>query len=417
MLWAAVSSGWGWMPNARSPRANMAFGQYSAVASRRAPGGSSTTWSSWLAMSSNRGTGGVHPRLGRRRPRRSARPPPNRRRPARPGRPSPGPAAGGRSRCRRTAARRRRASRTNACVSAIHGSSSVTEGRPGDVIQPSHSSTDVGQVAEVGVVGDQLDAVPAEQVVEQRRVVAADVERVRVDVSAQEQTDPSRDAGALIGTWTATCPWRPWPSGATRPRWREAGQHALAAPVRLLEVRVPGEDELLEAELGVLGDAVGDLVVAPDQRGAGAAAHEADAGPDVRVQLERARVARIAAVAQRGHPALSLRLGGGEVPAGGGDRLGVHAGEEGRGGRPGLVGGRSGDDVEPDPEAQRPAVGGRLVPHPVDPLGDHRRRLAPGEVHVDAGGGDLLGGRRRAAEVDRRAPGPARSRVVAPSTR
>jgi hypothetical protein len=62
------------------------------------------------------------------------------------------------------------------------------------------------------------------------------------------------------------------------------GQHALAEPVGLFQVRVPGQDELGEAEPGVLLDPVGDLGVAADQGRPGAAAEQADAGgsPQVR---------------------------------------------------------------------------------------------------------------------------------------
>ena len=178
------------------------------------------------------------------------------------------------------------------------------------------------------------------------------------------------------------------------PRSAQHRQDALAEPVRLLEVRVAGEDELVEAEVVVLGDAVGDLVVAADQRGAGAAADQADAGPHVRVDLERRSSLGSAAV-QRGHAPLAHRLGrrrsrrcaaaiaAGSMPA---SRVGRD--------RPRLVGGRSGDHVEADAEPQRPAVAGGQAPHPLDPLGHHGRRLAPREVHVDAGGRDLLGRRR-----------------------
>ena len=71
-----------------------------------------------------------------------------------------------------------------------------------------------------------------------------------------------------------------------RPRCSSTGQHALAEPVGALEVRVGREHELVDAERGVLLDPVGDLLVAADERGAGAAADQADAGPEVGVDLE-----------------------------------------------------------------------------------------------------------------------------------
>ena len=86
----------------------------------------------------------------------------------------------------------------------------------------------------------------------------------------------------------------------------EDGQHALAEPVGLLQVRVAGEDELGDADARVLLDQVRDLLVAADQGRAGAAADQADAGPEVRVDLEVAEVAAVAAVVQRAHPLLAF---------------------------------------------------------------------------------------------------------------
>src|SRR5690349_12281896 len=45
----------------------------------------------------------------------------------------------------------------------------------------------------------------------------------------------------------------------------QAREHSLTEPVRLLQVRVAGEDELVDAEGVVLLDPLGDLVVAADQ--------------------------------------------------------------------------------------------------------------------------------------------------------
>src|ERR1700735_1170100 len=74
--------------------------------------------------------------------------------------------------------------------------------------------------------------------------------------------------------------------GGDRATRAQHWQDALAEPVGLFEVRVTGQDELLDAQRRILLDQVGDLLVAADQRGAGAAADEADAGPQVRVDLE-----------------------------------------------------------------------------------------------------------------------------------
>ena len=69
----------------------------------------------------------------------------------------------------------------------------------------------------------------------------------------------------------------------------EGGYDALGELPRLLEVRVAGEDEVVDAEVGVLADPLGDLFVRADQRGAGAAAHEADARPQVGCHLSERR--------------------------------------------------------------------------------------------------------------------------------
>ena len=63
----------------------------------------------------------------------------------------------------------------------------------------------------------------------------------------------------------------------------------------------------------VLLEPVGHLLVAADQRRAGTAADQADAGPQVGGDLEVVRVGeRRAAAVQRAHPLLPDRLAGGE---------------------------------------------------------------------------------------------------------
>src|SRR6202046_5823926 len=102
--------------------------------------------------------------------------------------------------------------------------------------------------------------------------------------------------------------------GATRAQHR---QDALAEPVGLLEVRVTGQDELLDAQRGVLLDQVGDLLVAAHQRGAGAAADEADAGPQVGVDLELpGGPAGLVPGVERQHGLLADRLALGQDPLG-----------------------------------------------------------------------------------------------------
>ena len=134
--------------------------------------------------------------------------------------------------------------------------------------------------------------------------------------------------------------------------------HALAEPVGLLEVRVAGEDELVEAEVVVLDDAVGHLVVASRRarcrrRRAPGRCPAQTFGWTVERARGRRRAARPCAAARRTAVAAKSRLRRR-------DRLGVHALEQAVGLGPRLVGGRAGDDVEADAEAQRPAgLGGR----------------------------------------------------------
>src|SRR4051794_23541807 len=68
--------------------------------------------------------------------------------------------------------------------------------------------------------------------------------------------------------------------------WGWGGEDAFAEPVGIFQVGVAGEDELLDAEVGVLLDALGDLGVGPDQGGTGTASGEADAGPEVGGDLQ-----------------------------------------------------------------------------------------------------------------------------------
>src|SRR3954454_9116485 len=84
----------------------------------------------------------------------------------------------------------------------------------------------------------------------------------------------------------------------------QQGKHLLADPPGLLQVRIAGEDELVETECRVLGDPLGDLLVAADQRGRGALAHQSDAGPEVGRDLEAAGAGADRSPVQRGHARL-----------------------------------------------------------------------------------------------------------------
>ena len=187
-------------------------------------------------------------------------------------------------------------------------------------------------------------------------------------------------------------------SRASRPRRRSDRHHALADPVGLLEVRIAGEDELVDAELVVLGDPVGDLLVAADQRGAGAAADEPDARPTGWARPRARRCGRRAARPSAAGPRTARRAGS---PA----RAAICVG------------------IEPVEQPLRPvaqascgvsrAITCRRMPKRssrprrrraratrVELLGDRLGRLAPGQVHVGVRGGDLERRGRGAAEVD-----------------
>ena len=118
---------------------------------------------------------------------------------------------------------------------------------------------------------------PAEQRAEQLRVVARDVRALRVDVPddaaarrASSARSPHRNekTGASVPS-----------SGGSSPRSRSTGITPSPNQYASSRCGIAGEDELVEAELVVLRDAIGDLFVRADERGADAAAHEADARP------------------------------------------------------------------------------------------------------------------------------------------
>ena len=125
-------------------------------------------------------------------------------------------------------------------------------------------------------------------------------------------------------------------------------------------------------------------------------ADEADSRPQVGGDFEGAGGAAV----QAGHAGLAHGVHAGVVALHGCDALGVHAVEEPFGFPPGFGGGVAGDDVQADAESEGAAGVGGQGAHSVDPLGDHVRRLAPHEVDVAVGGGDLFSCGGGPAEVD-----------------
>ena len=175
-------------------------------------------------------------------------------------------------------------------------------------------------------------------------------------------------------------------------------------------MRVAGEDELVDAELVVLLDPVGDLLVAADQRGAGAAADQADAGPEVGVDLAgrprlppwRASIRRWPSDSLRRRPCLHPR-----------DRrpASMPASSRSASAQASSAVSRVIVCSRMPKRSSRPSLGGELA-DPRDLLGDGVGRLAPGEVDVGVPGGDR---RRRPARSRRsRSPGPGRG--AGPST-
>ncbi len=223
-----------------------------------------------------------------------------------------------------------------------------------------------------------------------------------------------------------------WPAAGecrrrNRPRSASWGS-TFAEPVQLLEVRVAREHELVDADRGVLGDAVGDLGVAADQRGPGAAADQPDAGPQVRRHFQAS--GRRARSRRRGWPSAgraSLLPGGFAVrPARPGRPRRPRRAEALR--LPAQAFDVPRDHVQADAEADRATTLGGEPPDPGDLLGDGSGRLAPGQVHTSlcvAATGPAAGGRRstaaapirqggQAGRVDVEVPSPQRDGLAGP---
>ena len=105
---------------------------------------------------------------------------------------------------------------------------------------------------------------------------------------------------------------------------------------------------------------------------------------------------------QRGHALLADRVEARQGGLGAGDGVVVEVRDQAIGGLPGFLAGLADDHVQADPEAHLAALAGGLLAYLGDLLGNRRRRLAPGQVQLDLLGGEVLGGLRGAAEVQRR---------------
>ena len=103
--------------------------------------------------------------------------------------------------------------------------------------------------------------------------------------------------GELVGDVSSHAPACALPSPSAR-------EQQLGDPVGFLEMRVAGADDGVDADRLVFAHALGDLLRRADQRRAGAAAHQADAGP----QVGRDHQLVAPAAMQLGHAPLADRI-------------------------------------------------------------------------------------------------------------
>jgi hypothetical protein len=160
-------------------------------------------------------------------------------------------------------------------------------------------------------------------------------------------------------------------------------------------MRVSGQDELLDPVRCVILDQVGDLAMAADHGGSRPTSQQPDAGPQVRVDLQVAGITAVPEILQqRLLPPLAHRLADRERLLRGRDLIGAGELDQPRRLGPGLPRVIPGDDVDPHPEAQLPALLRSEPAHPADLLPDLRGRLAEGQVHIRLPGRHLRRGRR-----------------------
>ncbi|MDT4848169.1 hypothetical protein FQZ97_822540 [compost metagenome] len=163
-------------------------------------------------------------------------------------------------------------------------------------------------------------------------------------------------------------------------------------------MRVAGEDEALDAEVGVFLDARRHLLRIAHQGGAGAAAYQAHAGPEVGGDFQVVATSTV----QRGHAPLAFGVEAGEGLLGGGDGLIRDVLDQLAGRAPGLVGGFPDDHVQADAELDGAAMARGAFAYVGDLLCHGLRWLAPGQVDVHLFAGQVMGSIGGAAEVERR---------------
>ncbi len=165
-------------------------------------------------------------------------------------------------------------------------------------------------------------------------------------------------------------------------------EQQFSDPIALFQVRVAGKDEGVDAEIGVLPDPCRHGRAVAHQRGASAAANQADAGPEVR----RHHQAVAPPAMQRSHALLAHRIEARQGGLGASDGVVVQVTDQPVGGGPGFCIRFPHDHMQTDAEAHRSAMPGRLLAHLGDLLGHGFQRLAPGQVQVYLLPGQLVRG-------------------------
>ena len=217
-----------------------------------------------------------------------------------------------------------------------------------------------------------------------------------VAAASADRVTPPRSAGL-----NAPTPNSPGAVPCFRP-WRlanpEFGEQQLRDLVGLLEMGIAGGDHGLDPQRLIFAQSLRDRLGIADQRRARAAAHQADAGPQIGRDLE---LVAAAAAMQRDHALLADRIGFlSELSLRGGDRFVREIGDELVGDGPGFVFGLAHDQMHAQAELDLATLRCGARAHVLDLLGDLFERLAPGQIDVRLLGRELVRRLGGAAEPD-----------------
>ena len=138
-------------------------------------------------------------------------------------------------------------------------------------------------------------------------------------------------------------------------------------------MRVAGKDKIADAERLIFADALRHLLRVTHQRGTRAAAHQPDAGPQIRGNTQI--VAR--SLMQGAHPRLASRVHAGEDLLRLSDGVVVKMGDQPVGGGPRLLFRFAHDDVQTDAILQGAPAGRGALAHHRQLLRHQFRRFAP----------------------------------------